>query len=371
MTRLKRLLILSGLLGLTILISMIVVNVNGSSTTKLDTTQDNSAAAVEVIPAQTRRIAEIVSGVGMVSAQHDVTVSSETAGRITKVLTEVGDRVKVGQPLLVVDDELKALAVEQAKAQLLAAETNSTKAKKDFQRTENLYRTGDVSEFELDNARLAYHSAQSQYESARVAHKVAERQLADTQIKSPVDGYVAARFVELGEMVDPGKRIANIVDVSSIKVKIGVAEENIVKVRKGQKVRLTVDVYPNTIFEGTVLSVGDKSDSPLSHQYPVEVLLSNSRQHPLKVGMFARVEINAADFADAVVIPKQALLGDASHQQVYVVRNGVVSLRDVTVGVRYNGDVQILNGLEDGELVVTMGQSLIKDGSPVRFGQAR
>ncbi|MDE3058647.1 MAG: efflux RND transporter periplasmic adaptor subunit [Bacteroidota bacterium] len=323
--------------------------------------------AVEVRPASAATITETVSSVGTISAMKDVMVSSETQGRVTNIYVKAGDRVRTGQILVQVDDELKKIAVEQAEAQLLAAGTNYNKAEKDLERAEKLFKTGDVADVEVEGDRLAARSAEAQYKSAQVALKYAERQFNDTKIKSRISGYVASKKIEVGEIVAPGREIANIVDISNLKVKLSIPEEDIVKIQPKQLCTLRVDAAPGYEFNGVVYSVGEKSESLTGHSYPVEIIVENKNTSILKVGMFARVAIHTKYVADAVTISKESLVSDESNPQVFVVENNVAHLRNVKLGVRSGNVYQVTDGVRKGDLVVSFGQKELKDGAPVQY----
>jgi membrane fusion protein, multidrug efflux system len=324
-------------------------------------------APVEVSPVTSGTITETVAAVGRITAMSDVRISSETAGRVTRVLVEVGDRVRAGQPLVMVDDELRALAVEQARAQRLAAETQFTKARGDAERAGRLHATGDVSNTELEAYQLGLRSAEAAFTSADVALRLARRQLDDTRIKSPINGFVASRAVDKGEMVAPGTEIANVVDLSRIKVVVEIPEEEITKLHPRQPASVRVDAAPERVFEGTVLTVGKKSIGANGHRYPVEVVVENKDTDLLKAGMFARVEVRARSVSDVPVISRQSLVGDESAPTVFVADSGTARLRRVRLGLRNETAVQVLDGLRPGELVVSFGQKKLADGVPIRY----
>lgn len=341
-----------------------------SRSTEADVTgPQRQPTAVEVTPAAMADVADVIPGVGNIIAMRDVSVASETAGRVLKVHMEVGDAVKAGATLVDVDAELKEAAAEQARAQMLAAQTNLEKAKKDFERTQTLFDSGDVADIELEGYRLAYHAAEAQYKGASAALRAAERQVSDSRIKAPIAGIIAARRTEVGEMVAPGMEIANIVDISSIKVKLSVAEDDVVKLRVGQPAVLRIDSRHGEQFAGKIATVGAKSESPNGHTYPVEVVVQNKGKDPLKVGMFARVEIQAGVAKGVLAISKESLVEDGAHPAVFVARDGIAQLRPVTLGIRGTRLIQVVQGLERGELVITFGQKDLKDGAPVQFKQ--
>jgi RND family efflux transporter MFP subunit len=322
--------------------------------------------AVQVDRVLRGAIAGNVTAIGTIAAHRDVTVSSETAGRVVRVLANVGDQVRQGQPLVLVDRELKDIAVDQAKAGVLAAETNLQKAKKDYERAEKLFSTGDIADIELEAYRLGYRSADAQHKGALVGLRAAERQLSDTRITSPINGTVAARFVELGEMVSPGRPIANVVDLSSLKVKLSIAEEDISRLRIRQSATLRVDGVPGGTFRGAVATIGAKSESPSGHTYPIEVVVDNRMKSPLKAGMFARVEILVESDANALTVSKEAVVNEDVQPAVYVIEGNVARLRTVQLGIRACERYQITNGLREGEVIVSFGHNGLKDGSPVK-----
>jgi RND family efflux transporter MFP subunit len=168
-------------------------------------------------------------------------------------------------------------------------------------------------------------------------------------------------------MVAPGTEIANVVDLSRIKVKISVPEEEITKLHTGQPVALRIDAQPDRRFEGKVLTVGRKAESDNGHSYPVEVVMENKDTDLLKVGMFARVEIRTRTAAGVPSISKESLVGDADTPGVFVAEKGIARFRRVRLGLRDNTAVQILDGVQNGDLVISFGQKKLTDGSAVRY----
>ena len=193
----KKILVGGGLSLTAVLLAAVLLRPSGGEGTgEGEASADPIPVITEVI--QARDVHEIVSGVGTVLAFHDVTVSSETSGKVVEVYAEVGDRVEKGDPLVQVDDELRRSAVEAAEAQLMLAEANFQKAKRDLERSEGLFKTQDISEMELEGARLAAKSAEANYLQAKAALRTAQRRSKDTRIVSPISGQVALRHVDLG-----------------------------------------------------------------------------------------------------------------------------------------------------------------------------
>ena len=242
---------------------------------------------VTVATVTRQKVQEVLSLVGTITANNDVNVVSETQGRVTAVRAKVGDFVSAGTVLVQVDDELK-------RAALTASEVNYEKAKRDYERYQALLKKNTITVAQLDASRLAFKSAESQY-------TVARRQFTDTRITTPIAGYVTARPVDIGAMVQPGMTVANVVDITTLKARLNVAEREVFKLKQGDRVEVTTEVYPGVRFDGKIQSIASKGDE--AHTYPVEVVLQNSKEHPLKAGMFGRITFTSVNVEESLTIP--------------------------------------------------------------------
>jgi membrane fusion protein (multidrug efflux system) len=321
------------------------------------------AIPVETYVIQTGEVVDKVKAMGTIFPVHDVLISSETAGTITEVYVEVGDWVEKGAPLVQIDPELKQLALDQAEARLIEANAAYEKAKKDFERNKKLFETHDISDYVYENARLQKESAEAAYLTARANVKIARRQLKDTRIESPVNGFVAARLVELGGTVAPGTPVAKVVDIRQVKVKFGVPEKDIVKISKGQRAKITLDSYPGETFEGTVGAVGPQADLS-TRTFPVEILVENT-EYRLKAGMVARVEVATETIQDVPLLPKSALLERSGQTILFVIKQGIAQKRIPQLGLESGDKIALLDGAEAGDEVVILGQENLVDGAKV------
>jgi RND family efflux transporter MFP subunit len=168
-------------------------------------------------------------------------------------------------------------------------------------------------------------------------------------------------------MVSPGTEIANIVDLSSVKVKLSIPEEEIGALRLKQPATLRIDSNPDKAFRGVVESIGKKTESGMGHSYPVEVVVQNKNVDELKAGMFARVGIQARTVARALAVSKESLVNEDTDPALFVIEKHVARLRPVKLGIRSGGLVQVMEGVREGELVISFGQKKLKDGSPVQY----
>jgi RND family efflux transporter MFP subunit len=182
-----------------------------------------TAVPVSVMVVQKQKLASRLSLVGTINANNDVNVVSEAQGVVKEVYAKVGNTVAAGTALVQVDDEIP-------RSNLGTAQINYEKAQKDFERAENLFQENSIPISQLDAARLGMKAAENQLD-------IAKRQLANTRIKTPISGKVNSRYVNIGTMVQPGMPIANVVDISMLKVRVNVGESEAFSLKPGDKSR--------------------------------------------------------------------------------------------------------------------------------------
>jgi RND family efflux transporter MFP subunit len=146
-------------------------------------------------------------------------------------------------------------------------------------------------------------------------------------------------------------------------VKLNVAEKDAFKLKAGDRVEVTTEVYPGVTFEGNITSVSAKGDE--AHTYPVEVAIPNTREHPLKAGMFGRVSFSSIGASDVLTIPREALVGSIRDPRVFVVDGTVARLRAIVVETAAGGSLGVKEGLAEGERVVVNGQNNLRDSTSV------
>jgi RND family efflux transporter MFP subunit len=289
----------------------------------------------------------------VLQAYNDVPVIAETQGKILSCYTDVGDYVRSGDPIVKVDTLLKYAA-------FVAAKTAYVKAENDLTRFKTLYNQGNLSGNELELAVLNFRSTEAQY-------LVAKRQYEDATIYAPISGEIAERTVNVGMMVVPGAQVATIVDVARLKATITVSENKVSKIKKGMRASVFTEAYPGNNFNGLVKYIGPKAGESLL--FPVEIVISNNRQYPLKAGMTAHISLNETMADHALLIPRIALLGSVREGKIYIVENNIARIRQVTVGNEYDSYVEILSGLQEGDAVITVGTNTVRDGVQVTVAQ--
>lgn len=320
---------------------------------KKEVSTDLNYVNVTVAKVQSMNIDQNLSLVGSLTAFSEVEVSSEIQGTVTSVQVELGQQVSKNKVIATIDDRTKRLNVNSTKIDL-------DKKQKDYERYKNLFTGGTATEQELDNARVAY-------ENAAIALEQAQKELSDATIASTSEGIITEKYIEKGTHVSIGSPIVSIVDISKLKVKLNVSESNIYQLRVGDKAEIATSVYPGVTFNGDISFISPKGDD--SHNYPVEIVIANSDEHPLKAGTFVKVKINLPSKGNSLYIPRETLQGSISEAKVYLVKGDKAVLQPVTIGNSNNDFLEVTTGLQEGDVVVASGFVNLEDGKAIKVNQ--
>lgn len=315
-----------------------------------------------------------------------VNIFSRVDGYISKLHVDKGDFVKANQLLVEIDHQDYVHAVNQAKANLAAArakvsqqEASVRNATLTLDRMRALIKDQFVSQQDLDNAQVnsdaaaaALASLRAQVKQMEVALAQAETNLAYSYIRAPFSGYVAERNLDLGGYVtgastsnSPTSRgIMSLHDIETVRTLLEVVEKDVPLVQVGQKAEVRAEAYPDRVFEGMVTRVVQALNRA-TRTMTVEVDLPN-KDHLLKGGMFARVEVLVGTHPNALQIPIDAVSRLEDAQYVYVVRAGKAERVPVEIGRRDEHRVEIIKGLDGSEQVIVSGKDLVHEGTPVQ-----
>ncbi len=271
-------------------------------------------------------------------------IVSQTAGRISSIKTEVGQKVRKGQLLATMDD------VNLAKTRMQYVNDSTELA-----RLTELYNIGAVSQADYDMAKLALNITKKTY------YNLAE----NTYLRSPINGVVTARNYDKGDMYSMAQPIFVVEQIQPVKMLVNVSESLFTQVHKGMEFDITVDAYPGEVFKGTV-NLLYPTVSATTHTFPVEVI-SENKDERLRPGMFARVTATFGTNHN-VVIPDNAVVkqqGSGEHF-VYVLQpDNTVKYTLVELGKRLGNRYEIISGINEGDRIVTEGQIRLKDGVSV------
>lgn len=276
---------------------------------------------------------------------------SENAGRVTKIYVEEGDRVTKGQSLARVDAEILNTDKE-------TAEANLQNAIRDEARYSSSFKTGGVTQQQLDQAKLAVQNAKLRLQST-------QRRVSDANIKSPINGIVNKKYIEVGAFVNAqGTQMFELVDVSKLKLKVSVNESQVANLKVGDRVQIKSNVFPTDDYVGKITFIAAKADASLN--FPIEIMVENNKKNTIKAGMYGTAIFKFPSQAPTLTIPRGSFVGSVSSNQVFVLGEGNKAvLRKVVAGRILGENVEILDGLKEGETVITSGQINLVNGTPV------
>lgn len=324
------------------------------------------AAVVEIEKISPRGILEFIESNGIAKAWQEAEISPEVSGKVKSIFAEVGDWLKVGDPIFKLNDELLRLQVEKARALVTQLEGNYLTSKRDLSRKETLYQDGVISDLDLDLAKAKEKADRGLLKGSQTSLKIAQRDLRESTIRSPINGNLAERLIDIGTTVSPQMKVASVVDISRIRIRIGVSEKEINKIKKSQKVEVYVDAFPNEEYQGRVFSVGMKAnESTLT--FPVEVEVVNNREPELKPGMITRLKIQTGNHSQVIVIPQEVILNEEESFFVFVVQDGVAHKVKINPGSIIDSQVIVRDGLSPGDLLITVGAHAISEGTKVKI----
>lgn len=318
------------------------------------------AVPVEVHAVDTGFVTATVAATGTITARDDVLISAEANGQVKEVPVRVGQRVEKGQILVLLDEELAALTVKQAEAQMLLAEADLADAESNLRRATTLWESGDIPDADHEATERLATAARAGKMIAEAGLASAQRQLRNARIASPLNGVVAFVYAEEGQLVGLGTPVAHVVNDSWLEIELGLNEDQVVDVRPGRSADVMVRAYPDEVFEGSIEYVGPRADD-LSKTYPVRVVLKNEGRR-LRGGMVAEVTIATADIEDVIVIERDWVIERFGEPAVFVAADTLAQLRKVALGKVVGARVVVASGLERGDLVVSLGYDQLSDG---------
>ena len=312
---------------------------------------------VEVARVEAMTLTDDVQAVGSLKSSQGVMLRPEVSGRIARLGFVEGQRVQRDQLLVQLDDTLQQAQLKQAEAQASIARTN-------LQRSRELLAQNFVSQSAVDQ-----NAASLQVAEAQVA--LAQAQLARMRVLAPFDGTAGLKLVDIGDYVKDGADVVNIEDLTALTVQFAVPERYIDRLRVGQPVDVAVDALPGRSFKGRVQAVDSQVDA---NGRALQVLAQVDNPGALlKPGMFARPRVIFSVREGAVLVPEEALVPLGAQQFVFKIVDGPdgqkLSQRlEAKIGLRLPGKVEIVEGLQAGDVVATAGQTRLLRGDrlPVR-----
>jgi RND family efflux transporter MFP subunit len=353
------------LLSLSNLVLMVSVAVIGCSG---ETPEQTAAHGPRIPQVQTlilepRTWQQTLEAYGVVEPAEDVAITVDFSAPVEAVYFQEGQRVEQGRVLIELDNRKRALRLEQAATTVEEAHADLEEARHDLERRQGLADSGSVSREILDRSQVALRRATARYEDALAAKRLAERELTESRVRSPVSGIVDRKAVEPGETVMPGQLLGSVQAVDRVRVRVHVGEREVNDLRVGAAAEIRSAGVPGRVYQARIEAVGIKAD-PQTGNFPVKLTLSNE-DGLLRPGMTARVRLQGLTHSDALLIPDEALVDRRRRRVVYLVRDGKAMEVEPLLRASVGEEILVLGGLHRGDRLVVAGMEQLIDGSPV------
>jgi RND family efflux transporter MFP subunit len=305
--------------------------------------------AVKVSKTLLTNIASVKTYTGSLEGENQANIVSKIPERITKITVNIGDQVSEGQLLITLDKSGASSQFYQAQAGFLNAE-------RDMKRMKALYDAGAISQQMYEGTNTAYEIAKANFEAAKNS----------VELTSPISGIVTAINPNVGDLANPGAVLMTVASINMMKVLFNVGEADVPNFAIGQRAEIYSELKPELIQKGKVSQISKSADIQ-SRSFELRATFQNTSDKWFKPGMFCRVNVELKNKNNVLTVPVEAVVTNQNNTTVFVIKDGKAFIRKVSIGVSDGKVSEILNGLKEGETVVTLGANNLRDGSVVHI----
>jgi len=326
--------------------------------------EEKKVEVVEVVP---RKVSYTLTAVGSLKTPENVIISPKKAGIIDKIFVKEGDRVRKGQVLVQLNDVDARLQVERAEAKVQEAAFSLEGGRILLLRYQKLLEKKVIPQQTYDDIRLKVKVEEARLALAKAELNLASQNLLDHRIISPIEGIVNLKIASLGEHVNvaPKDEILSIVQMDPLELEFYIPENLVGKIRLGSAVQFMVEAFSEEKFLASLQFISPTAD-PSTRNVKIKALVRNPH-YRLKPGFFAEVTFQTGTNPNALILPESALFSQEGRYFIFMVRDEVAYRKEVEVGHRFDGKVEILKGIQKGERVVTAGHEQLTEGMKVRI----
>jgi len=337
----------------------------GVALRKAQTTAEQNTT--KIVPVETALVARgsietSTKVTGQLAPKQEVQVTSKTGGKILGLYAESGDWVSKGSTLLQLEGVEVGLQVEQARNSLESTRTTYENMLKNKERMDSLYKEGIISQKDWEDFNLQVKNLESQIRQLEISLALAETQVDNLRVEAPISGVITSVSVEEGNFLSPGVPFMTLANLDEIYVEAAVSEALVNKFKPGDKVKVVVQALDKAEFTGVVETVDLVPNQ--AKLYPVKILLTN-KDNRLKPGMFAEVQLRNEYRENIIAVPVETVIDNRSEQFVFVVEEGKAVKKPVKLGLTDGKMVEILEGLNEGEELIVVGQNYLADQDAV------
>ncbi|MGN0135364.1 efflux RND transporter periplasmic adaptor subunit [Anaerotignum sp.] len=350
-----------------VLVALALCMALGTACGKEEVVEEKQLRSVEITTVGKSQISSEFAYTGKAAPSKEVDVVPTVPGKVTSFNYEVGDKVSQGAVLFTVDSVDLQNNLRSLEANYKAGKLGRDNAKNTYDNNKLLYEEEIISQQDFDQIKYAYESAEAQLETLQVQIDNMKKNISDCTVTSPMTGVIATRGVEKGGYASQASTAYTVMDLSTIKVEVGVSEQVLNNIHIGDKVSVLMTAVSPEPLVGTVSTIAPATGQ--SGMYTVKVELNN-KDGKIKSGMMAEVNFTMASAEDTIVLPRNAVIEKDGETYVYVIKNNVAKKVNVELGIEAEDTIEITSGLKKGDDVVTKGQTYISDGEEVSVSNA-
>lgn len=340
---------------------------SGCEKKEAKTVANEKVITVFAKPAEEKLFRPYINSTGTLIPYEVVTVSAELDGVVKEVRIDEGTPVTKGSVLVRIDDTDYSLEVKRAEAALKQAEASLANTAVEYKRRESLYKEGLSTKEEFDEVSTRKSLAEAEIEKAKVSLSLSKQKLSKTKIVSPLSGVARDKKVTAGDYVRNGSPLLKVIQIDPIKLNFTVPEKDIGRLKTGQEVQFKVDPFPDKEFKGKLSIIYSTLDEK-SRTLQIEANVPNPTGL-LIPGLFTQALLYTSAPKTTLVIPITAILYEAEHTTVFIVEKGKAVEKSIRLGVTYGDVMEVLEGLQKGDMVVVAGHQNLANG--VRVNVAR
>ena len=301
---------------------------------------------------------------GMIYSRSSPEIAAEVSGRVISVIADIGDVVEKGQVLAQIDSEKYDLQLAQSKAEIARLSALLVNQELDLKRAEKLFKDNLVSEEMVDRTRAEFNALSEQINAANAQLRNSERLIEETEIKAPIKTKVAAKHIDIGDFVQNGMIVYELVDTKNLRVGLSFPEYQSLKLKKGLKVFLTT---PTSIDENVETVIKEIKPNVNSNNRSITAIVDFDNPGSWVPGASTQARIILSTYQDALVLPQLAVVRRSVGDVVYLIQNDTAVEQQVDTGIEKDGLVHIKSGLKNGDIVALDGAGFLTNGTQIKI----
>ena len=317
---------------------------------------------VSTTTATTMNLNDEDSVMGMIYSRSSPDIAAEVSGRVISVIADIGDTVEKGQVLAQIDSEKYDLQLAQSKAEIARLSALLVNQELDLKRAEKLFKDNLVSEEMVDRTRAEFNALSEQINAANAQLRNSERLIEETKIKAPIQTKVAAKHIDIGDFVQNGMIVYELVDTKNLRVALSFPEYQSLKLKKGLKVFLTTPTSKDQNVETIIKEV---KPSVNSNNRSITAIVDFDNPGSWVPGASTQARIILSTYQDAVVLPQLAVVRRSIGDVVYLIQNDTAVEQQVDTGLEKDGFIHIKSGLKHGDIVALDGAGFLTNGTQI------